>query len=189
MQVTRHYFISDDLDELEQIETNLESHGVDSHQIHVLSLDDTEVAQRVNLNDVTSLMKKDVVRSGQLGLSVGVAGAIAILLLAYWLGWTSTAAGWLPFVFLAVVVLGFCTWEGGFIGIQRPNQNFQRFERALKAGKHVFFVDVRQDQQHLIDNIITQHSRLELAGSEKGTPSWLLVGQKRVPHFLTETLP
>ena len=36
----RHYYISDDLDDLKSIETELESNGITTPQIHVLSRDD-----------------------------------------------------------------------------------------------------------------------------------------------------
>jgi len=40
MTVLRHYFISDDLDDLTLLEQQLEEGGVDASQTHVLSLDD-----------------------------------------------------------------------------------------------------------------------------------------------------
>ena len=39
----RHYFISDDLDDLERIEEELEQRGINTPQIHVLSKDDAAV--------------------------------------------------------------------------------------------------------------------------------------------------
>ena len=141
MTVLRHYFISDDLDDLEKVEEELESRGVDTPQIHVLSLDDGATENHVHLHDVTSFMKSDVIRSGEWGLAIGVVGAALVLLVAYFMDWTNTVAGWIPFIFLSIVVLGFCTWEGGFIGIQRANKHFERFEKVLDEGKHVFFVD------------------------------------------------
>ena len=189
MQVLRHYFISDDLDDLELFEEQLEAAGVATPQIHVLSLDDTDVENHHHLHDVTSFMKSDVVRSGELGALVGVCAAAVVLGLAYLLGWTESPAGWIPFIFLAVVLVGFCTWEGGFIGIQTPNKHFKRFEKVLAAGKHVFFVDLEPDQEGILDELIKKHADIEIAGVEKGTPHWIIEGQKRIPKLLRETLP
>lgn len=189
MTVLRHYFISDSLDELEIIEEELERQAVQTEQIHVLSLDDTGTENHVHLHDVTSFMKSDVVRSGEWGLGIGVIGAIAVLAFAYLAGATQTAAGWIPFIFLAVIVVGFCTWEGGFIGIQRPNKHFVRFQEVLERGKHVFFVDLLPEQEGILDQVVRNHPGLELAGTERGTPQWIMQGQKRIPHFLRETLP
>ncbi|MDA1074477.1 MAG: NAD/FAD-utilizing enzyme [Proteobacteria bacterium] len=189
MKVLRHYFISKDLDDLESFEEQLEDAGIATPQIHVFSLDDTNVENHHRLHDVTSLMKKDIIRFGEYGAAAGAAGAVAVLALAYFSGWTTNAAGWIPWIFLSIVILGFCTWEGGFIGIQKTNHHFKRFEQVLSEGKHVFFVDLTPDQESVLERLLAKHPGLELAGTEKGTPSWIIEGQKKIPHFLTETLP
>lgn len=189
MSTLRHYFISDSLDELEVVEQELERQGVETPQIHTLSLDDTGAENHVNLHDVSSFMKKDVIRSGELGALIGAIGAALVLGVAYFAGWSSSVAGWVPFIFLAIIVFGFSTWEGGFIGIQRTNKNFQRFEKALESGKHVFFVDLAPEQEGILEDALRQHPNLELAGTERGTPTWVMKGQKHIPHFLRETLP
>ena len=57
--MNRHYYISDNLDELESIESELEARGINTEQIHVLSEQDADVEQR-RLHDVNSLMKKEL---------------------------------------------------------------------------------------------------------------------------------
>lgn len=189
MSTLRHYFISDNLDDLEHVEEELEALGVASTQIHVLSLDDTAVENHHHLHDVTSIMKRDVIRSGLWGALIGAIGAIAVLVVAYYAGWTTSAAGWFPFIFLAIIVFGFSTWEGGFFGIQRPNTHFARFESVLNEGKHVFFVDLPPEQEGALEKVVSKHPTLELAGTERGTPKWITDGQKRIPILLRETLP
>ncbi|MGI9324877.1 MAG: magnesium transporter [Pseudomonadales bacterium] len=185
----RHYFVSDDLDDLENIEIELEKRGVTTPHIHVLSLDDTATENHHNLHDVSSFMKKDFWHSGWIGAVVGIWGAIAVLAVTYFAGWADTAAGWIPFIFLSIIVLGFCTWEGGFIGIQKTNVNFKRFEDQLNEGKHIFFVDVGLDQEKVLEEVVSRHPKLQLAGTERGTPNWVMKGQESVPKLLRETLP
>lgn len=189
MNVVRNYYVSESLDDLEAIEQQLEAAGVTTPQIHVLTLDEGDAAHHVNLNSVSSLMHKDVVRSGRYGAVVGAIGAVAVLAGAALAGWTDSVAGWIPFVFLAIVVFGFCTWEGGFIGIQRPNTKFKRFEKELKAGRHVLFVDVTPDQTATLHRIAVEYPGLKPAGEESGTPAWVMSGQKRFTELVTETLP
>jgi hypothetical protein len=57
MTVLRHYFISDDLDDLTLLEQQLEEGGVDASQTHVLSLDDQNLDGYEHLRDVSSIMK------------------------------------------------------------------------------------------------------------------------------------
>jgi hypothetical protein len=126
----RHFFVTQDLDDLELVEQELQARGVDKPHMHVLSNDDSQV-QLHHLNDVEAVLRKDVVRATEIGAVIGVVAAVVVLLVAYLSGATNTAAGWLPFIFLSVVVLGFCTWEGGFIGIQTTHQDFKtRWTRA-----------------------------------------------------------
>ena len=50
MKTLRHYFISDDLDDLDLLEDQLEHNGIDSPRIHVLSNDTVGVANHVHLH-------------------------------------------------------------------------------------------------------------------------------------------
>jgi len=88
MTVLRHYFISDDLDDLTLLEQQLEEGGVDASQTHVLSLDDQNLDGYEHLRDVSSIMKKDVIRSGVIGTIIGLALSRIIIVsgCAIWLG-------------------------------------------------------------------------------------------------------
>lgn len=174
MHMLRHYFISDSLDDLELFEEQLEEAGVSTPQIHVLSSDDAEVERHAHLHAVQSFMKKDVVRSTEVGAIVGLCAFVLVLATAYLAGWTQSPAGWMPFIFLAVVLLGFCTWEGGLIGIQEPNHNFTRFKQALEDGKHVFFVDLEPGQEGILQEVLKRHTQVQDAGTGRSMPHWLI---------------
>jgi len=180
--MNRHYYVSDNLDDLETVETELEANGIKTEQIHVLSEKDADVEQH-HLHDVNSLMKQDVVHSGEIGAAVGVPLAALVLGGAYWLGWTESAAGWVPFIFLAIVILGFSIWEGGFFGIQVPNAHFRSFKQKLKEGKHIFFVDVEPEQEPVLDRIIGHHPQLQVAGSGTAEPRWVVAWLERWHQF------
>ena len=189
MKMLRHYFISDDLDDLDVIEEQLESAGISTPQIHVLTAHDAELDHHEHLHRVQSFMKRDIVHSTVLGAVVGIFGCARVLAVAYFAGWTGTAAGWMPFGFLSVVVLGFCTWEGGLLGIQKPNYHFARFEEAMKMGKHILFVDLEHDQEPILEGLLKSHPKLEPAGAESLHQHWVVEFQKRVPRFFKETWP
>lgn len=178
----RHYFISDDLDDLEAVEAELENEGISTLQIHVLSQDDAATEQR-NLHDVASFLKKDVVRSTEVGALLGIIGFVLVITVTHFTGLAETSAGWVPFIFLALVVLGFLTWEGGFRGIQEPNHHFVRFQKALDDGKHILFVDVDKDEQQVAEKVIASHPHLEAAGMEDSGPHWMVVLQQKFLNF------
>lgn len=189
MRMKRHFFVSDDLDDLESFEEELEKAGIATPQIHVLSLDDTAVETHEHLHDVQSLMKRDVIHSGEYGLAVGVAAAALVLVATYLGEWHQSPAGWIPFIFLAIILLGFFTWEGGFIGIQTFNTNFKRFKEELEAGKHLFFVDLTEDQEDVLERIVQKHPNARIAGTGRSTPHWIVAWQGRLKRLFTQTLP
>ncbi|MDX1735631.1 MAG: NAD/FAD-utilizing enzyme, partial [Halioglobus sp.] len=77
----RHYYISDDLDDLEVIENQLEAAGVSTPQIHILSEDDAGLEEH-HLHKVEAVLKKDVVHGTELGAVVGVIAAAVVLAVA-----------------------------------------------------------------------------------------------------------
>lgn len=179
MKMLRHYFISDSLDDLEVFEEQLEAAGVSSSQIHVLSRADAEVEHHHHLHEVQSFMKNDIVHSTIRGAVVGLVAFVLVLAIAYFAGWTESAVGWMPFIFLAVVMLGFCTWEGGLRGIQEPNHDFARFEQALREGKHIFFMDLELQQEPILEEVLKSHPQVELAGTGSSAPHWLIALQQK----------
>ncbi|MBQ0718905.1 MAG: NAD/FAD-utilizing enzyme [Gammaproteobacteria bacterium] len=178
----RYFFISGDLDDMDRVEKELENAGVTTAQIHVLSKDDDGVARR-DLHEVHAFMKTDVVRSGLRGAVIGVVAAISVLLFAHYSS-APENIGWLPFIFLSIVLLGFCTWEGGFFGFQVPNIQFRQFEEVLAQGWHVFFVDVNKQQLPVLQGVTDQHRGLKPAGIGSSSPYWLIGWQNQFQKFV-----
>ena len=179
----RHFYISDDLSDLQTIEKELEQQGIATPQMHVLSEHDADVENH-HLHEVEAVLKKDVVHSMEVGAVTGVIAAAIILTTAYLSGWTESAVGWMPFIFLSVVILGFCTWEGGLFGIQEPHYQFKRFQKALHEGRHVFFVDINANQEQALASIVQHHPQLEIAGIGEATPAMVVQAQKKWHSFI-----
>jgi hypothetical protein len=178
----RHYYLTTDLDDLEAVEHDLEQAGVTTPQIHVLSDDDTGVKTH-HLHEVEAVLKKDVVRGTGRGAIIGAFGAAAVLLISWLTGFAETFT-WIPAIFLAVVVFGFCTWEGGLIGIQEPHSDFRRFQQALRAGQHVLFVDVEPEQESALRQVVAGHPKLQPAGEGDATPRWVVGAQQKWSRFM-----
>lgn len=178
----RYYYISDDLDDLEAVERELESRGISTPQIHVLSENDEEVEAH-HLNEVHAFMKTDVVHATLKGAGFGVGAALFVLGFAYWSDYPQQIT-WTPFVFLAIVLLGFCTWEGGFLGIQMPNSRFRHFQEALRTGKHILLVDVKAGQLSALQQVLNNHTRLISAGKGASSPQWIIAWQDKFRKFV-----
>lgn len=181
----RHYYICDNVSDLEKVENQLREAGIESPQLHVYS-PETKAAEvdAHEVHEVSDFTKRDVVRSGFIGVGIGAAGALVVLGSTYAMGWHQSEIGWMPFLFLALVVLGFSTWAGGFRGIQEPNEEFLKFEQALERGKHIFYIDVDSEQEATLSSVVSRFPQLEFAGDGSGAPSWLVHGQTQFQRFI-----
>jgi hypothetical protein len=179
----RHFYISEDLQDLKAVGHQLEDGGVAKPHFHVLSQSDADLHHH-QLNEVEAVLKKDVVHAMEWGAVVGAIASSMFLLIAYFSGWTESAAGWMPFIFLSIIILGFCTWEGGLVGIQEPHYQFKKFQSALQEGKHVFFVDVTEQQEDILEKVVKSHPDLQLAGEAESTPEWVVEWQKNWKGFV-----
>jgi hypothetical protein len=177
----RHYFIGDDLNVVAMVEKELLAQGIKAEQMHVLCLNDAEAEQR-QLHDVQSLMKKDVIHSAEIGALLGLVASVLAIVVAHLSG-MAEKVGWIPFVFLAIVLLGFFTWEGGLIGMHLPNSRFRRFEKALRAGEHVFFVDVDDSEEPAMRRVLALYEQMRPAGTGSSSPRWLVGLQANARRF------
>ncbi len=184
----RHYFISDSLDDLDDLEQELERRGVVKPQIHVLSKDDGGVERHEHLHNIESIFKQDVVHGTILGVIFGALSAILVLAVGYLTSLPETYT-WTPFYLLAIVMFGFITWSGGFYGIQTPHKDFKRFQKDLDSGKHIFIVDVDPSQEELVRQLDADHPHLIDAGTGAATPRWIVMGQQNVKDFTSTTFP
>lgn len=184
----RHYYLIDDLDELDQIEVELERRGIARPQIHVLSRDDTGVDRHQHLHNIESVLKQDVVHSTVTGALYGLIAAVTVLLTGYLIGVHLTYT-WIPLYFLAVVLFGFFTWSGGFYGIQTPHRKFRRFQRDLASGRHVFIVDTDPDQEEVVRQMEYEHPHMEKAGTGSASPRWAVKGQQSFKDITSTTFP
>ena len=185
--MNRHFYISNDLDDLESLEVELETVGISAAHTHVLSLDDAEVAAHSNLNEVEAVLRTDVVHSTKIGAVVGIISATLMLYVVALTGWAQQST-WIPFIFLAIIMVGFFTWEFGFIGIQRKNNRFARFEKALKNGKHIFFVDIEPENDQLLSDVVKKHPKIKRAGDGPSVPQWFIQMQDGFKSF-TKIMP
>ncbi|WP_188150988.1 hypothetical protein [Teredinibacter waterburyi] len=178
----RYYFVSENLDELAKCEQDLFGAGFVSAQVHVLSQQDAAV-EKHRLHDVSSFSKFDIFHSGLVGAATG--GVLAgISLSVGWMMGAATTLDWLPFMFLAFVLFGFCTWEGGFYGIQVSNKEFNRFAELLDGGKHILMVDADKKQAEKLQHIISYYAELDEAGVGRARPAWMIATQTNLQSFV-----
>jgi hypothetical protein len=177
----RFYYVSNDLDELAQVENELHQSGIDKAQVHIVSRDEAGIDRR-GLHRVQDFMRRDVVRAGLLGAVAGVVCATIILVFAYLSG-LYLSVSWAPFLLFAAIALGFCTWEGGLFGLHKPHHELRRMEHRVRAGQHVLFVDLEPAQYQLVDRLPERHKNLRPVGEGSATPAWVIRAQQKWQKF------
>jgi len=153
-----HMFLTKNIDKLEETEIELESQGIPRSHIKIYSQDEAGLSTH-HLPSVPDISKLDLVHSSLLGAAVGGFIASTILMTAMIAGWTS-AVGWLPFVFLSLVVLGFGTWEGGLMGINKVNHRFARVQESIKEGAYLLIVDVNKPDEEKLATTMGRHPEM-----------------------------
>lgn len=184
----RHYFISDDLDDLERIEEELELRGINKPQIHVLSKDNTAIASHKHFYNIDTVFKQDVIHGTIVGAILGVLSAVLVMAIGYMSGLSETHS-WTPFYFLAIIMFGFVTWSGGFYGIQTPQRDFRRFQKDLDAGRHIFIVDIDPSQEDIINQVKYEHPHLSDAGTGSKASRRTTMRQQNFKDITTTTFP
>ena len=183
----RRYFLSDELDDLERFDRDLRDAGFTDPQMHVVSHDDAGVAMREALVATEAVLKKDVVRGTELGAIVGMLGAGLVLGVAYVSGIALTV-GWVPFIFLAIIVLGFCTWEGGLFGIQEAHNEFVKFQHHLDDGRHLYVLDLHERQMDILARVLPHHPKISAAGEGNAAPGIVVEAHRKFNEAM-QTLP
>jgi hypothetical protein len=153
------YYLTNNLDELEHVHDELMQSGLKDEQIHVLS-DDEQALPKHHLQSVNEFAKTDIVRSTLRGAAIGVLLSSIVLLVPLIFNLT-TPIGMLPFVFAALVVLGFSTWEGGLWGIQMPNTRFEGLFEKIHNGEHLLIVDYDESQEDALAKTESAHPMLQ----------------------------
>lgn len=182
----RHFYLARSLNDLDGVVKKLYAKGLTPPQVHVLTEDDAGLADHPLLQDVEAVLRTDVVHGTERGAVLGCVMAFSILLVSYVSGWAESFT-WVPFIFLSIVALGFCTWEGGLLGIQMRNHRFKKFTKDLKAGMHVLLVDVKPSQEASVLQIVGA-SRLQNGGEGDGTPDWVVEARNKYSQFV-EVMP
>src|SRR5690625_1423332 len=121
----RHFYLSDNLADVEALAKDLEGNNIQWPHIHILTRDEADLENR-QLHSVDWLSRHDVVPSTIVGFFVGVLAALVPLLVAYFFG-LQWGYLWIPVIFLSFFLLCFCTWEGGMIGFNRYFLWFTRY--------------------------------------------------------------
>jgi len=152
------YYLAPSLDVSHSISDDLHDAGVDDWFIHVISKDEAGL-KKEHLHSSNYLETMDLLRGGFIGANVGlIGGVIAAGLVMMFEPFGPDIPNYVYFL-----VVGFCTlfgsWEGGLYGVASENKKLERFHDDIEAGKYLFLIYARQDQEDMIRDVMrNKHS-------------------------------
>ena len=153
------YYLSEDLNELETVHNELIETGLKDSNIHVLSDDEASVA-RHHMRNANPFMITNVVRALFVGACIGLIAGGLMMSVPFLFGF-SASIGSIPFTLGALFLLGFATWEGGFVGLQKVHPKFIHVLKRVHTGKHLMIVDYSDKKAPLLGAVKRQHPTLE----------------------------
>jgi VIT1/CCC1 family predicted Fe2+/Mn2+ transporter len=153
------YYLSEDLKELETVHNELIETGLKDSNIHVLSDDEASVTKH-HMRNANPFMTTNVVRALLVGACIGLTMGGLMMSVPFVFGF-SASLGSIPFTLGALFLLGFATWEGGFVGLQKVHPKFIKVLKRVHTGKHLLIVDYSENKASLLGVVKRQHPALE----------------------------
>lgn len=152
----RLYYLTDSIDCVEQIASEVHRWGISDWNFHVLSKDRTGLSKHQNHAD-SSIHQKSIVPTSERGLLIGVAAGIAAALGASLLIPLLESVGRIPFAMLVFACALLGAWSIALFGRHEEQQKLRKFQHDIESGKHLIMVDVKKDQIELVRKIMGQH--------------------------------
>ena len=153
------YYLSEDLDELETMHDDLVNSGIPDKHIHVLSEHEADVEQH-HMRNMNPFLKTNVLRALTIGAITGLILGLIMMAVPFLFGFEASM-GSIPFTLGGLFLLGFATWEGGFLGLQKVHPKFSGIIERLHHGKHLMIVDYHKERSQLLNSIGQIHPKLE----------------------------
>lgn len=152
----RLYYLTDSIDCVEQISSEVHRWGISDWHFHVLSKDRAGLSKHQNHTD-TLLRQKNIVPTIERGALIGIAAGIAAALGASALVPLLESVGRIPFAIIVFICALFGAWSIALFGIHEEQQELRKFHNDIESGKYLIMVDVKKDQIELVRKIMGQH--------------------------------
>lgn len=152
----RLYYLTTNLDAVDNISQTLHDAGISDWNFHVLSKDKAGLMTH-RLHSTTPFHERDILRAAERGALIGIAAGVSVALLLTATSVIPADTGFMALASLVLVCTLFGTWAGGFFGIQTENYKVRQFHAELEEGQHLLMVDVDRKHEHAIRRLMAHH--------------------------------
>lgn len=166
----RLYFMLPNVETTSQVVDQLLLKRIDDHHIHVVAKQGTPLG---DLPEANLLQKSDFIPAVERGLAVGGITGIFAGIAAVTFPPAGLVLGGGAILGTSLAGAGIGAWVAGMIGVDVPNSQIQRFEKAIEAGEILMMVDVPKEQVGEIETLVHQHyPNAEMGGTEPHIPAF-----------------
>jgi len=164
MNRERLFYITNNIDSLEQITQDLKEAGVGYNEYHVLSKDEDGIARR-NLHSASFVDRYDLIHSGERGLLIGLLAGLVFAFGLVIIQPFDISIGWVGFLSAIAMFSCFGAWVGGMVGLSTENYKIVDFHQDIENGKYLLMVDTTKEREQLVTELMAQkHPEAELGG-------------------------
>jgi len=150
----RLYYLATNLSTTEQISSDLHEAGVTDQNLHVLSKDDAELT-RNNIHPATFYQKSDMIRGGERGAFLGIAGGLLVAVCLLLFSPSEMVAG-TTVIILSILGALLGAILGGAHGLMQGSYKIAKYGEALRQGKHLIMVDLEQHEEQRIRSLMSR---------------------------------
>lgn len=172
----RLYYLTDSMDCVEQISSEVHRWGISDWNFHVLSKDRAGLSKHQNHTD-TALHQKSIVPTSERGAFIGVGAGIAAALGASLFIPLLESVGRILFAVIVFTCALFGAWSVALFGMHEEQHKLRKFHDDIESGKYLIMVDVKKDQIELVRKVMGQHPEA-LPASLGGSVSNFLASAK-----------
>lgn len=157
----QHQFLLNNLNHSDQLQSSLMATGIKESDIHFVTENNKDFAGH-HVHEASIFEERDLLHSGLRFAIVGAAIGLVLSTVFYYTQPYGWQFGFVNFVFMMALTIGFSGWIGGLFGIAHRNYRISDYENDLKNGKAIMLVytdDEHADKAKQIVNETESGSR------------------------------
>ncbi|NRA22605.1 MAG: PrgI family protein [Oceanospirillaceae bacterium] len=166
----RLFYVTNDLDDAEEISDEVHAAGIDDHHFYVISRDANGLKTH-HLHGSPRLEKTHIIAAGERSAIMFIVPCVIAVLL-YFFTDIFTVFDTQPLLIIAVVLLFFLIWIFSKMAKSFDSYFLQMFRQRLNDGEVVIIIDVAKDQSQQIEAIMNTHAKAHFIAdsSNLGSP-------------------
>ncbi|NQZ33106.1 MAG: PrgI family protein [Oceanospirillaceae bacterium] len=166
----RLFFVTNDLDDAEEISDEVHAAGVDDHHFYVISRDENGLKTH-HLHGSPRLEKTHIIAAGERSAMMFIIPAI-IAALVYFFTDFFVILDTHPLLLIGVVLVPLLIWVFSKMAKSFDSYFLQMFRQRLNDGEVVIIIDVAKSQLQKVESIMNNHPKAQFIAdsSNLGSP-------------------